>query len=145
MEIPSSASTAAIPMPIKTRERVDFISIRTGRRPFHHVLLHSRIILANKPVYAIGAGLTCFTRNPTLAAMTACAHFALLALSAGTLQAAEFHGLPYSGDDLFADTWVAVDGAGRVSPGFNECGPPKSDKWVGIFYWTWHTKSRTGP
>lgn len=77
--------------------------------------------------------------------MNACAHFALLALSAGTLQAAEFHGLPYSGDDLFADTWVAVDGAGRASPGFNDCGPPKSDKWVGIFYWTWHTKSRTGP
>ena len=28
---------------------------------------------------------------------------------------------------------------GRVLPGFKECGPVKKDKWVGIFYWTWHT------
>ena len=41
--------------------------------------------------------------------------------------------------DLLADTWVATDGAGRVVPGFEECGPSKKDKWVGIFYWTWHT------
>jgi hypothetical protein len=59
--------------------------------------------------------------------------------------AAEFHGLPYSGDDVFADTWVAVDGAGRKAPGFRECGPVKKDKWVGIFYWTWHTASRRAP
>jgi hypothetical protein len=59
--------------------------------------------------------------------------------------AAEFNGLLYSGDDLFADTWVAVDGAGRTIPGFDKCGPVKKDKWVGIFYWTWHTSARRGP
>ena len=48
--------------------------------------------------------------------------------------AAEFHGKPYEGGDVYADTWVATDGAGRVMPGFKECGPVKPDKWVGIFY-----------
>ena len=67
---------------------------------------------------------------------------ALCALAAG---AAEFHGQPYEGGDLYADTWVATDGAGRVLPGFKECGPVKPDKWVGIFYWTWHTPNRGGP
>ena len=67
---------------------------------------------------------------------------ALCALAAG---AAEFHGQPYAGGDLYADTWVATDGAGRVLPGFKECGPVKPDKWVGIFYWTWHTPNRGGP
>lgn len=47
--------------------------------------------------------------------------------------------------DLFSDTWVATDGAGRVVPGFAECGPVKPDKWVGIFYWTWHVPQRFGP
>jgi hypothetical protein len=58
---------------------------------------------------------------------------------------AEFHGAPYTGDDLFADTWVAVDGAGRTVPGSAECGPVRKDKWTGIFYWTWHTPNRRGP
>jgi hypothetical protein len=60
-------------------------------------------------------------------------------------QPAEFQGKPYTGGDVFADTWVATDGAGRVVPGFQDCGPVKKDKWMGIFYWTWHTKSRPGP
>ena len=41
--------------------------------------------------------------------------------------------------DLFSDTWVCTDGAGRVLPGFAECGPVKADRTVGLFYWTWHT------
>jgi hypothetical protein len=72
-----------------------------------------------------------------LAAITA------LAL-AGSTGAAEFHGQPYKGGDVLADTWVATDGLGRTLPGFKECGPVKQDKWVGIFYWTWHTP-RPGP
>jgi len=40
---------------------------------------------------------------------------------------------------------VATDGAGRKVPGFAECGKVKPDKWVGIFYWTWHTRDRSGP
>jgi hypothetical protein len=47
--------------------------------------------------------------------------------------------------DLFADTWVATDALGRQVPGFAECGPVKPDKWVGIFYWTWHVPQPRGP
>jgi hypothetical protein len=47
--------------------------------------------------------------------------------------------------DLFSDTWVATDAAGRSLPGLAECGPAKPDKWVGIFYWTWHVPQRSGP
>src|SRR5271165_7577412 len=64
--------------------------------------------------------------------------------SACAAGSAEFRGKPYEGGDVRADTWVATDGLGRVLPGFKECGPVKKDKWVGIFYWTWHTL-RGGP
>jgi hypothetical protein len=59
--------------------------------------------------------------------------------------AVEYHGTPYTGGDLFADTWVAVDGPGRTLPGFTACGPVRANKWVGVFYWTWHTPHRAGP
>jgi len=59
--------------------------------------------------------------------------------------ASEYHGVPYTGNDVFADTWVATDGAGRKVPGLTECGPVRTNKWTGIFYWTWHTKGRRGP
>jgi len=59
--------------------------------------------------------------------------------------ASEFNGAPYAGDDVFADTWVATDGAGRTVPGIAECGPLRKDKWVGIFYWTWHVPQKNGP
>lgn len=44
-------------------------------------------------------------------------------------------------DDLYADTWVATDGAGRTMPTSAEA-PLKTDKprTVGIFYITWHTQ-----
>jgi len=61
------------------------------------------------------------------------------------LAAAEYAGQPYAGDDLFADTWVATDGAGRIVPAFEECGPPRPGKQVGIFYWTWHVPQPGGP
>jgi len=67
-----------------------------------------------------------------------------IASTACAASGAEFQGKPYEGGDVLSDTWVATDGAGRVMPGFNECGPVKKDKWVGIFYWTWHTP-RGGP
>ena len=48
--------------------------------------------------------------------------------------------------DLQADAWAATDGAGRVVPGHAECGPPRPDRWVGMFYWTWHIPRGTaGP
>ena len=40
-------------------------------------------------------------------------------------------------DDLLSDTWVATDAIGRELPGYNECGAPRSDRYVGIFYFLW--------
>ena len=42
--------------------------------------------------------------------------------------------------DAMPDTWVATDGLGRVLPTNAETGGPKSDKYVGMFYWTWHVE-----
>ncbi len=36
--------------------------------------------------------------------------------------------------DLYADTWVATDALGRELPGPEVCGPPRPDRFVGIFY-----------
>jgi len=48
--------------------------------------------------------------------------------------------------DLFSDTWVATDALKRNLPNYTECGPVRKDKYVGIFYWTWHTRhGRQGP
>src|SRR5690242_11908673 len=47
--------------------------------------------------------------------------------------------------DLWADTWVATDAANRSLPDFNVCGPPRKERWVGIFYWTWHRPQTGGP
>jgi len=52
---------------------------------------------------------------------------------------------PYSDADLYADTWVATDALGRKLPGYEEVGPPREDRWVGIFYWTWHVPRAHGP
>lgn len=46
--------------------------------------------------------------------------------------------------DLLADTWIATDAIGRKLPSATECGAPKADKFVGMFYWTWHVP-RPGP
>ena len=46
--------------------------------------------------------------------------------------------------DLMADTWVATDALNRTLPGFAECGPPRSDRPVGIFYFLWHTTNSLG-
>ncbi len=35
-------------------------------------------------------------------------------------------------------TWVAEDGLGRTLPGNEDTGGPRQDKFVGVFYWTWH-------
>lgn len=62
-----------------------------------------------------------------------------------SVSGAEFAGTPYTDADTFADTWAATDALGRDVPGIDAAGPVKSDKWVGIFYWTWHTPNRGGP
>lgn len=50
----------------------------------------------------------------------------------GTLSESRF-----SERDLFADTWDAIDGLGRVLGDSETLGLPRK-KQVGIFYWTWH-------
>jgi len=37
-----------------------------------------------------------------------------------------------------SDGWVATDAVGRKLPDHAEVGGPKQDKYVAIFYWTWH-------
>ena len=44
-----------------------------------------------------------------------------------------------------SDTWVATDELGRVLPGYAECGPPKADRTVGIFYFLWMERRAEGP
>jgi hypothetical protein len=44
--------------------------------------------------------------------------------------------------DTYSDTWVATDDLGRELPGYDECGPPKANKTVGMFYYLWHDSAR---
>jgi len=39
--------------------------------------------------------------------------------------------------DLYPDTWVATDALGRQLPGYDQCGGPKKNKTVGLFYFLW--------
>ncbi len=39
--------------------------------------------------------------------------------------------------DTMPDTWVASDSLMRTLPGFKECGPPRTDRTVGMFYFLW--------
>ena len=36
------------------------------------------------------------------------------------------------------DTWVATDGLGRTLSGYNDVRENTNDRFVGLFYWTWH-------
>ncbi|NIA13002.1 MAG: hypothetical protein GWP08_02895, partial [Nitrospiraceae bacterium] len=65
-------------------------------------------------------------------------------LAAGLMGAVAAAEIPYADGDLYADTWVATDALGRTQPALAEAGPVKKDKWVGIFYWTWHVPRGTG-
>ncbi len=40
--------------------------------------------------------------------------------------------------DALPDTWDATDGLGRELPDNSETGDVREDKYVGLFYWTWH-------
>ena len=37
-----------------------------------------------------------------------------------------------------SDQWTATDGLSRKLPEASEAGKPKQDKFIAIFYWTWH-------
>lgn len=41
--------------------------------------------------------------------------------------------------DIKSDYWSATDALGRKTPTESEVGNVKNDKYVGIFYWTWHS------
>ena len=43
-----------------------------------------------------------------------------------------------AGWDLRSDSWVATDALGRKLPSYGAVGPPRRDRHVGIFYFTWH-------
>ena len=45
---------------------------------------------------------------------------------------------PLNGSAVLPDTWDAVDGLGRILPGHEETGDLRENRYVGIFYWTWH-------
>jgi len=47
--------------------------------------------------------------------------------------------------DVFSDTWVAVDALGRRLPGPEECGPPRDNRFVGIFYFIANDYRGEGP
>lgn len=36
------------------------------------------------------------------------------------------------------DTWAAVDGLGRTVSSYSEVGETRTDKYVGVFFWSWH-------
>ena len=38
-----------------------------------------------------------------------------------------------------SDNWTATDGLGRKLPSEAETGSSKKNKYIGMFYWTWHT------
>lgn len=64
----------------------------------------------------------------------------LLVLLAG---AQIFHGAPAS---LVPCTpWPATDGLGRSLPTPEQAGPPRADRFVGIFYFLWHTDTHKNP
>lgn len=45
---------------------------------------------------------------------------------------------------ISSDHWVATDALGRNTPEFQDAGPVKPNKYVGMFYWTWHTDNLAG-
>jgi hypothetical protein len=48
--------------------------------------------------------------------------------------------------DTMSDTWVATDGLGRTLPTHEDVGPPRTDRFVGMFYFLWLGQhSTTGP
>ena len=40
--------------------------------------------------------------------------------------------------NVSSDQWTATDALSRKLPEASETGKPKQDKFIAIFYWTWH-------
>ena len=45
------------------------------------------------------------------------------------------HAEPYR--DLYPDTWAATDALGRSLPSYEEVGPMRENRKVGLFYFLW--------
>ncbi len=92
--------------------------------------------------------MTKFARIPLKTNMMNKAKLLSAALLAGlSLGVSAQTEIPESPDwDVYPDTWVATDGAGRVMPGNADVGDYKFGKQhtVGIFYVTWHTANVAG-
>ena len=43
--------------------------------------------------------------------------------------------------DLMSDTWVATDALGRTTPAAETARPPQKRKYVGVFYFVWHSRT----
>jgi len=50
----------------------------------------------------------------------------------------------FAGRDLYSDTWVATDALGRQLAEYEQCGPVREGKTVGIFYFLWLGQHGTG-
>lgn len=63
------------------------------------------------------------------------------------LRAASPEPLSTPAKDLRSDTWTATDALGRALPGFDECGPRKGNRVVGMFYFVTHNNNgaKQGP
>lgn len=51
----------------------------------------------------------------------------------------------YSQAQLPGSNAAATDVLGRKLPSYEEVGAPKKDKFIGLFYWTWHTQQANKP
>ena len=43
------------------------------------------------------------------------------------------------------DTWAAVDGLGRTVSDYGSVGEPRKNKFVGVYFWTWHNHFAGSP
>ncbi len=50
-----------------------------------------------------------------------------------------------SAPERISDNWAATDALGRKLPSHSEVGDYRKDKYVALFYWTWHGKRHADP
>jgi hypothetical protein len=60
-----------------------------------------------------------------------------LALSIGLALVGARSGYAGEAQDVRSDTWVATDALRRSLPVAEEVGPPRANKFVGVFYFLW--------
>jgi hypothetical protein len=63
--------------------------------------------------------------------------FIALCITAGSTVVLAVGSYAGAAQDLLSDTWVATDGLGRRLPLAKDAGPPRPNKYVGVFYFLW--------